>query len=87
MKLFKAAFTLPFFGSLRVSELVGQGIGERRSRQGLKLADIRIGKDLTVSIQGSKTDQLGKGTQLHLSAVRSPATVCPVSAMREYLQV
>ena len=87
VKLFKAAFTLPFFGFLRVSELVGQGMGDRRGRQGLKMADIKIGKDLTISIQGSKTDQQDKGTQLHLGTVGTPVAVCPVQAMREYLEV
>ena len=61
VKLFKAAFTLPLCFFLRVSELVGQGMGDRCSRQGLKMADINIGKDLTISIQGSKQINKEKG--------------------------
>lgn len=82
--LFKAAFTMAFFGFFRVSELVGQGKG---GRQGLKLSCVKLGRDLIVTLTGSKTDQLGKGAQVRLRGVDNLPGICPVQAMAEYLQI
>ena len=83
--LFKTAFTLAFFGFLRVSELIGQGRPGTESRPGLQLADIRIGSELVVHLRASKTDQLGKGTEVKLRPVREAPAVCPVQVIRAYL--
>lgn len=85
--LFTAAFTMAFFGFLRVSELVGQGRDMASGRTGLRRTEIVINDDLFITLSGSKTDQRGKGTQLVLKRVVNTPAVCPVLAMQKYLQV
>ena len=43
-RLFRAAFTLAFFGFLRVSELVGFGMTNRKGRGGLQMSDLHLGE-------------------------------------------
>ena len=83
--LFKAAYTLAFFGFLRVNELVGQSKPDKISRAGLQLTDIQLGSILQVQLRASKTDQHGLGTKIQLQAVHKAPAVCPVRAMRAYL--
>ncbi|XP_077787004.1 uncharacterized protein LOC144328101 [Podarcis muralis] len=63
-RLFSAAFSIAFFGALRVGELVVEDHGDGRSR-GLLLQDVQLSpSEVGIMIRQSKTDQRG------LSAVR-----------------
>lgn len=85
-KLFAAAFTLAFFGFLRVSEIVGQGKSVAGGRAGLSLAAVQLGEKLRVNIAGSKADQTNKGASVCLRRVVKHPDVCPVLAMQSFLQ-
>ena len=64
-KMFSAAFTLAFFGFLRVGEItVGslKKIGHPLFRRDIEL--IADDKSVRVTIRHSKTDQVGKGTTI-----------------------
>lgn len=81
-KLFRAAFSLAFFGAFRVSELVSPS---RVRAGGLAITDVRdTGEELVCLIRRSKTDQRGRGLQVSLHRLPGSA-MCPVSAVREYL--
>jgi integrase len=84
-QLFRAAFTLAFFGFFRVSELVGQGLSNKGGRKGLQVSDVWINSDMVINLSGSKTDQLEKGTQIHIQRIANMPEVCPVRAMTDYL--
>ena len=86
-KLFKAAFTLAFFGFLRVSEIVGQGATSPRCRVGLSTQDISFTSEMSVTINGSKTDQRNYGTVVPIKPLWDKLEVCPVNAMRRYMNV
>nr|XP_028586321.1 uncharacterized protein LOC114597557 [Podarcis muralis]XP_028605271.1 uncharacterized protein LOC114606843 [Podarcis muralis] len=84
VRLFRAAFSLAFFGALRIGECVGTLSPHRR---GLSVADINLDKRMIqVKIRTSKTDQLGRGSTLSLAS--SPHTgPCPVADTRKFLKV
>ena len=85
-KLFRAAFTLAFYGAFRSSELLP---ASRDDWHGNALSghDVQIdGTRLTINLRRSKTDQAGQGTMVTL--VPAPAgDPCPVQSLREYLSV
>lgn len=83
--LFKAAFTLAFFGFLRVSEIVGQGSRVAGGRTGLALGDVKLEGHIVMHLQGSKTDQMAKGTKIIIESTNHPTHVCPVEALKEFL--
>ena len=85
-KLFKAAYTLAFFGFFRVSELLGQGIDGKGGRKGLSFSDIHLGQNLRVNLSGSKTDQANIGQSVLVRCVPCNLEICPVKAMRDYVQ-
>ncbi|KAJ8315279.1 hypothetical protein KUTeg_007429, partial [Tegillarca granosa] len=85
-KLFRAAFTLAFFGFLRVGERALSNCKSNSSTV-LSISDISIQTSmLKVTIRFSKTDQFGKTTTLYIDYVPS-SVVCPVNAMKAYLSV
>ncbi|KAJ8307959.1 hypothetical protein KUTeg_014489 [Tegillarca granosa] len=85
-KLFHAAFTLAFFGFLRVGEIALSNCKSNSSTV-LSISDISIQNSmLKVKIRFSKTDQFGKTTTLYIDSVPS-SVVCPVNAMKAYLSV
>ncbi|KAJ8316309.1 hypothetical protein KUTeg_006323 [Tegillarca granosa] len=85
-KLFHAAFTLAFFGFLRVGEIALSNCKSNSSTV-LSISDISIQTSmLKVKIRFSKTDQFGKTTTLYIDSVPS-SVVCPVNAMKAYLSV
>lgn len=85
-KLFHAAFTLAFFGFLRVGEIALSNCKSNSSTV-LSISDISIQNSmLKVNIRFSKTDRFGKTTTLYIDSVPS-SVVCPVNAMKAYLSV
>ncbi|XP_070190041.1 integrase/recombinase xerD homolog [Littorina saxatilis] len=86
-KLFTAAYSVAFFGFLRVSEVVGQGDTLKGARAGIGYADVVMGKNLKIRIRGSKTDQAMRGEQVCMRRAERHPEACPVLAMQAYLQV
>lgn len=85
-KLFKAAFTLAFWGLLRVGEITysrGKNINQILSKNDVLLTQNL--DSLTVKLRFSKTDQSGKGVFLEIP--KSESTLCPVLSINEYLLV
>ncbi|XP_069812345.1 integrase/recombinase xerD homolog [Dendropsophus ebraccatus] len=83
-RLFRAAFSLAFFGAFRVSELVSQSCG---TGGGLQSREVVLG-DACVScwLSRSKTDRAGKGRRILLYEVLG-SEVCPVHCVRAFLEV
>lgn len=84
-RLLAAAFSLAFFGMLRISELTPPSTGgfNHRIHPTRDCVDLRSGW-YTFHIKRSKTDQLQHGAMVHIS--QSGSKLCPVRAMRNYLQ-
>lgn len=81
-RLFRAAFMLAFFGFLRVGELVGH---KHQPDRTLQVNDISVNHHhIILFIRYSKTDQIGKGNTLLISASRNPL-LCPVRAITQFL--
>ncbi|KAM8960765.1 uncharacterized protein RCH25_036532 [Pelodytes ibericus] len=81
ISLFRLAFSLAFFGALRIGELVSPAT---RVAGGLLAADmVREPGFLRFVIRRSKTDMLGKGTWVTLREVPG-STVCPVSCFDQF---
>ncbi|XP_077782889.1 uncharacterized protein LOC144327423 [Podarcis muralis] len=85
-RLFSAAFSIAFFGALRVGELVLEERSDGHSR-GLLLRDVQLAPaELRISVRNSKTDQRGRGAVIRLPAT-GDAGPCPVKDVRKYLAV
>lgn len=88
--LFASAFTLAFFGFLRVGEFTS----ERKCAPGyhvIRLNDISLQRngteeELRLKICTSKTDQAGKSTTLVIVQQENPI-ICPVRLMKRYLDI
>ena len=84
--LFKASYSLAFYGFFRIGELAlstGNSINSI-----LQVSDIQFDKDCTrilVHVRGSKTDQLGKGATLYIGQVNN--ITCPVSNVGKFLSI
>lgn len=84
VQLFTAAFSLAFFGALRIGELVSKN---KRGTGGLMFSDVQIAADsVQLHISRLKTDQLGKGVEVTLFKVL-PETVCPVLTIQRFAQI
>jgi len=84
-ELFKAAFSLAFFGFLRVGEMVFTTMANMD--RPLKVDDVSVHSEfMEVTIRLSKTDQNGHGITLRLPQIQQVG-ICPVQAMRRYLRV
>ena len=84
--LFSAAYSLAYFGFLRVGEIVAES--NNRATHALSLSDVNLSSQNTViemRIPHSKTDQLGKGTLISMPAVNS--IICPVRNIRLFLNI
>ena len=83
--LFRLAYSLAFFGALRVLELVAarpSGVVG-----GLRLSDIIVGTDaIRIHLRRSKTDQGGRGAWIQLAAAPG-SSCCPVALMGAYLGI
>lgn len=85
--LFKAAFTLAYFGLLRVSELVFTG--PMHADRPLQYDDVSYdlkSKILFVQIRKSKTNQVGKAIKLKIYPAEKGA-VCCVEAVLNFMKV
>jgi len=84
--LFKAAFTLAFFGFLRIGEFALTTKSAQHKL--LQLADVKITSTLPpvakVRVRFSKTDQLGRGTTLQISA-NVDGQLCPVQSLIDFM--
>lgn len=85
--MFRAAYTLAFFGLFRVSEIVWTSAIEP-DRQ-LQMSDIYFGqspaKVMRIQLKKSKTNQAGMAEMVKIHPIKS--VVCPVKAMSQYLNV
>jgi site-specific recombinase XerC len=86
--MFKAAFTLAFFGFLRVGEFAKTPHVD--IDRVLSIGDITLsneqGGQLLVHLRFSKMDQTGKGEVIHIPS-NAQSGICPVSAIRQYLLI
>ncbi|XP_075687663.1 uncharacterized protein LOC142656621 [Rhinoderma darwinii] len=81
VELFRLAFSLAFFGALRIGELVSPST---KRAGGLRRGEVSLyGDRLEVWLRRSKTDQLGKGKRIVLFALPGSA-MCPVACMRVF---
>ncbi|VDI73212.1 Hypothetical predicted protein [Mytilus galloprovincialis] len=84
LSLFKAAFSLAFHGLFRVGELV---VTNSLQSHTLQLSDIHILSGLLqVCIPSSKTDQLGKGSNIWIYP-QSDFNICPVNLVSEFIKL
>lgn len=80
--LFKAAFTLAFFGLLRISELA---LTNKNSSHTISITDISFNNGmLQVCVPSSKTDQFARGKIISIQP-QSDKTLCPLSSVQTYL--
>ena len=87
VRLFKAAFSMAFFGFLRVSEMLGQRFTGGGGRGPLKLTSVKVElSKVTVNLSGSKTNQLGHVEVVQIEKESSP-DLCPVKALQQFLLV
>ena len=89
-KLFASAFSLAFFGLLRVGEFTSENKGIPGFHV-IKFHDISIqnnerGEELHLKICSSKTDQAGNSTTL-IICQQTNSIICPVRLMKSYLNV
>ena len=83
-RLFKAAFSLTFFGFFRISEVLGQGTGA--GRDALRFDDVSFCFPcIQIRLHGSKTDQRGLGHVITLSHVNTAKEVCPILLLNDYM--
>ena len=85
-KLFKAAFTLAYWGLFRVGEITLSN--KKNINNILSNNDVHIvaGSDkLTITLRFSKTDQLGKVVNIEIPNVGG--LMCPFESVSEYLTV
>lgn len=83
-KLYKAAFTLAFWGLFRVGEITKTK--DKDVNHILAINDIKINKNnntFTVVLRYSKTDQTGKGVSIEIRKVGNE--ICPFDSMQQYL--
>ena len=89
-KLFASAFSLAFFGLLRVGEFTSDN-KDMPGGHVVKFHDISIHnnnmeEELHLKICSSKTDQVGNSTTL-IICQQTNLTICPVRLMKSYLSV
>ena len=84
LQLFRAVYSLAFYGFLRVGELtVG---GKNNSNHVICIEDTKINSDhIEIIIKSSKTDQFGQGTTINISK-QNEIENCPVDLLTQYLQ-
>ena len=84
VSLFRAAFTIAFFGAFRVGELVSPS---RTVGGGLWVTDVQVAEGrVAFRLRKSKTDQAGKGVDVFLYALQGSG-VCPVRVVGEFLAI
>ena len=80
--LFRAAFTLAFFGILRIGEFT-EANNNSQNQKVIKYSDIWLcGKEINLTVRWSETDRCGKSISFHFPA--NGKSYCPVICMKEY---
>jgi hypothetical protein len=83
--LLKAAFSLAYHGLLRISELTV--CPQNISYHTVVVHNVEICNDyLDVYLSSSKTDQFGKGTNIHIPAQADHKT-CHLNLLKSFLQI
>ncbi|XP_077981140.1 integrase/recombinase xerD homolog [Glandiceps talaboti] len=77
-----SAFTIAFFGFLRVSEFTAPNPHSFDAQQSLLTRDITIGADLHVHLKASKTDPFRRGCTIMIASTSS--SICAVRAYTKY---
>ncbi|XP_048338292.1 uncharacterized protein LOC125424902 [Sphaerodactylus townsendi] len=86
ISLFRAAFSLAFFGAFRSGEIVSPSRVDCGDRP-LQVGDVQVcGQTLLVRLRRSKTDQLAKSTCISMQASATPGP-CPVKDMAAYSNI
>ncbi|XP_068106721.1 streptococcal hemagglutinin-like isoform X1 [Hyperolius riggenbachi] len=84
VRLFRAAFSLAFFGALRISELVAKAKSEH---SGLRPQDVSWSSTaVQIFIKKSKTDRAGRGAWLTLFKLDGSSS-CPVRLVSEFSSI
>ena len=88
--MFASAFSLCFFGLLRVGEITSQSKG-RAGKHVIHISDIKLvhkqdSVDLHLMIRSSKTDQHSHSTTLIICS-QTDNSICPVHLLKGYLEV
>lgn len=83
--LFSSAFSIAFYGLLRVSEVIVTPKQNHRVLLREHLHIDHINKQLHLLVKFSKTDQTGKGTTLHIQSTGD--LTCPYALVTKYLSV
>jgi hypothetical protein len=83
--MFKAAFTLSFWGLLRIGEIaLSEG---NNAGQILAVDDVKLTLDkLVIHLRFSKTDQTGKGVLIEIPKITG-SIICPFLNVSEYLAI
>lgn len=83
-KLFKAAFSLAFYGFFRVGEVTVCKMDKQSHTN--KVGNVKLSSDnIEIFLSLSKTDQFGKGTTICISEQKVKA-YCPVNNLGAFLQ-
>lgn len=85
-RLFHAVALVPFFGVLRISELVAQSKSASQDRALLYQYVQFTESGVTIRVKRSKTDQLGKGSQIVIGFCEV-TNLCPVRALWEFISL
>lgn len=84
--LFSTAFSVAFFGFLRIGEMIAGGKSGDNSRI-IQVSDVSMyDENVKITLRFSKTDQLGKSATL-LFYRSQQKQICPVTLLKEFLQV
>lgn len=86
--MFKAAFTLAYWGLVRVGEMTLSN--KKNINNILSRNDVHIvaGSDkLTITLRFSKTDQLERKKLVNIEIPKVGGLMCPVESVSEYLTV
>ena len=85
-RLLWAAFSLAFYGFMRVSEFTTPTASDTFSPPGLHWSDIQLhNNSLSLTIHQSKTDPFRQGHQINICATNT--STCPVRAMQKYMSI
>ena len=85
-RLLWAAFSLAFYGFMRVSKFTTPPTSDTFSPPGLHWRDIQLNTNsMSFTLHQSKTDPFRQGHQINISATNT--STCPVRAMHKYISM
>ena len=85
-RLLWAAFSLAFYGFMRVSEFTTPAVSDNFSPPGLHWTDVKLHTNsISLTLHQSKTDPFQQGHQITIAATNT--STCPVRAMHKYVSV